>query len=47
MVSFSRLAPVLSLAPVLRSAMGSAIGLSLAFAALQPAGATEGTAVFA
>lgn len=41
MVSFSRLAPVL------RLALGPAIGLSLAFVALQPGNATEGVAVFA
>ena len=41
------LAPVLRLAPILRSAMGPAIGLSLAFVALQSANATEGATVFA
>ena len=41
MVSFSRLAPVL------RLALGPAIGLSLAFAQLQPGNATEGATVFA
>ncbi|UVK47651.1 hemin ABC transporter substrate-binding protein [Mesorhizobium sp. AR07] len=41
------MAPVLRLAPILRSAMGPALGLSLAFVALQPGNAAEGATVFA
>jgi iron complex transport system substrate-binding protein len=41
------MAPLLKRARAFRMALGAAIGLSLAFAALLPASATEGTQVFA